>query len=152
MSAKYMSMCRPQCVEKKSNLMYNRAVKSSWSPVANHRADSSLTPSQCETSLQSNAVSHWLGANLESALKSPPYISMCHRLLITDLWPTRLLITDVWPTRLLITDLWPTTKKHWALHPAAFPTVPSYWAKLLTALLQACIRHKHVFTSGLATM
>ena len=33
-----------------------------------YRADSRLAPSQWETSLQSNAVSHWLGANLESAL------------------------------------------------------------------------------------
>ena len=33
-----------------------------------HKADSRLAPSQWETSLQSNAVSHWLGANLESAL------------------------------------------------------------------------------------
>ena len=32
------------------------------------RADSRLAPSQWETSLQSNTVSHWLGANLESAL------------------------------------------------------------------------------------
>ena len=32
------------------------------------RADSRLAPSQRETSLQSNAVSHWLGANLELAL------------------------------------------------------------------------------------
>ena len=32
------------------------------------RADSRFMPSQRETSLQSNAVSHWLGANLESAL------------------------------------------------------------------------------------
>ena len=32
------------------------------------RADSSLAPSQWETSLQSNAVSHWLDTNLESAL------------------------------------------------------------------------------------
>ena len=32
------------------------------------RADSSFAPSQCETSLQSNAVYHWLGAKLESAL------------------------------------------------------------------------------------
>ena len=31
------------------------------------RDDSRLAPSQWETSLQSNAVSHWLGANLESA-------------------------------------------------------------------------------------
>ena len=33
-----------------------------------HRADSRLAPSQCETSLQTNVVSYWLGANLESAL------------------------------------------------------------------------------------
>ena len=33
-------------------------------------ADSRLAPSQWETSLQDNAVSHWLGANLESALVS----------------------------------------------------------------------------------
>ena len=32
-----------------------------------HRADSRVAPSQWETSLQSNTVSHWLGANLESA-------------------------------------------------------------------------------------
>ena len=33
-----------------------------------YRADSRLAPSQWETSLQSNAVSHWLGTNLESTL------------------------------------------------------------------------------------
>ena len=33
-----------------------------------YRADSKLAPSQWETSLQNNAVSHWLGAILESAL------------------------------------------------------------------------------------
>ena len=32
------------------------------------RADSKLAPSQWEMSLQSNAISHWLGTNLESAL------------------------------------------------------------------------------------
>ena len=37
-----------------------------------HRADSRLVPSQWETSLQSNAISHWLGANLESALLQCP--------------------------------------------------------------------------------
>ena len=39
------------------------------------RADSRLAISQWETSLQNNAVSHWLGANLESALccKMPLY-------------------------------------------------------------------------------
>ena len=33
-----------------------------------YRADSRLAPSQWETSLQSNVVFHWMGANLESAL------------------------------------------------------------------------------------
>ena len=33
-----------------------------------YRADSRFAPSQWETLLQSNAVSHWLGANLKSAL------------------------------------------------------------------------------------
>ena len=37
--------------------------------MCQYRADSRLAPSQWETSLQSNAVSHWLGANLESALQ-----------------------------------------------------------------------------------
>ena len=32
-----------------------------------YRADPRLVPSQWETSLQSNAVSHWLGASLGSA-------------------------------------------------------------------------------------
>ena len=32
------------------------------------RADSRFVPSQWETSLQSNAISHWLGANIESTL------------------------------------------------------------------------------------
>ena len=35
---------------------------------ANARRRYFFAPSQCETSLQSNAVSHWLGANLESAM------------------------------------------------------------------------------------
>ena len=40
------------------------------------RADSRLAPRQWKTSLQCNAVSHWLGANLESALDLP--ISLTH--------------------------------------------------------------------------
>ena len=34
----------------------------------NYRADSMFAPSQWETALLCNAVSHWLGANIESAL------------------------------------------------------------------------------------
>ena len=40
---------------------------SNVSVKAHYRADSKFAPSQWETSLQSNAVSHWLGANLKSA-------------------------------------------------------------------------------------
>ena len=43
-------------------------------------ADSRLAPSQWETSLQSNAVSHWLGPNLESTLLISSY------LFHTDTW------------------------------------------------------------------
>ena len=43
------------------------AGQARWSMVGmNCRADSRFAPSQWETSLQSNAVSHWLGASLES--------------------------------------------------------------------------------------
>ena len=45
----------------------------SWS-INEYRADSEFGPSQWETSLQSNAVSHWLGPNLESALCIYPQI------------------------------------------------------------------------------
>ena len=44
---------------------------SSWQAPDRHnirRTDSRSAPSQWETSLQSNIVSHWLGANLEPAL------------------------------------------------------------------------------------
>ena len=37
------------------------------SDAGDNRADSMFAPSQWETPLQSNAVSHWLGTNLESA-------------------------------------------------------------------------------------
>ena len=40
----------------------------SYEPYHEIRVDPRLAPSQWETSLQSNAVSHWLGANLESSL------------------------------------------------------------------------------------
>ena len=38
-------------------------------------ADSRLALSQSETALQSNAVYHWLGANLESALMKLSFMS-----------------------------------------------------------------------------
>ena len=43
------------------------------------RVDSRLAPSQWETTLQSNAVSHWLGVNLETSLYSSHYSPMLFR-------------------------------------------------------------------------
>ena len=45
------------------------------------RADSRLAPSQWETPLQSNAVSQWLGANLESALAMLCYVAVYYAML-----------------------------------------------------------------------
>ena len=45
------------------------------------RADSRLAPSQREAALQSNAVSHWLGANLEAPMQMMPQSVM-----LTWLW------------------------------------------------------------------
>ena len=65
------------------------AQRSTIKPRAYFVADSRFAPSQWETSLQSNAVSHWLGANLESA----PYFIMDMQyvpygwLTVTDTWP-----------------------------------------------------------------
>ena len=39
--------------------------------INQYRADSSLAPSQWEMSLQSSAISHWLGTNLKSDLAYP---------------------------------------------------------------------------------
>ena len=45
-----------------------------------YKTDSRLAPSQWETSLQPNEVSHWLGTNLESALQvSDTPHNHCHR-------------------------------------------------------------------------
>ena len=52
--------------------LYGQTV-SCWHNIlkANNRAYSRLAPSQWKMSLQSNPISHWLGTNLESALKQP---------------------------------------------------------------------------------
>ena len=52
-----------------SRLLGCHTILTAWKFIVS--VDSRLAPSQWETSLQSNAVSHWLGANLESALILP---------------------------------------------------------------------------------
>ena len=47
-------------------------------PTQLFRGCSRLAPSQCEISLQSNAISHWLGANLESAPLLLPAVLSTH--------------------------------------------------------------------------
>ena len=57
------------------------------------RPDYKLAPSQWETSLQSNAVSHWLGTTLESALIIVPTdcgMPLC------DWYPTRSNVSESW--------------------------------------------------------
>ena len=63
-------LSRPQCVKwnmVRIALFVTQAILDFLVQVVG-RADSGFALSQWETSLQSNAVSHWLGANLESAL------------------------------------------------------------------------------------
>ena len=57
-------------------LMFTKIYDTIWFHMASQsehinagKADSRFAPSQWKTSLQSNAVSHWLSTNLESTLK-----------------------------------------------------------------------------------
>ena len=69
-----------------------------WYQICNTsfpRADSRFAPNQRETSLQSNAVSHWLGANLESSLipwksddKDQDDVTCYHWPTVHSLWPS----------------------------------------------------------------
>ena len=51
-----------------TNFQAEQLLIDGWPGWGISSADSRFAPSQWETSLQGNAVSHWLGANLESAL------------------------------------------------------------------------------------
>ena len=63
----FHELCLPWMNSSKSCSNYT-SIKLDY-PYTQCRADSRFAPSQWETSLQSNAVSHWLGASLESALQ-----------------------------------------------------------------------------------
>ena len=55
------------------------------------RADYRLAPSQWETSFQGNAVSHWLGADLESALHVDSCDAVTHTVLLPWHWSNHMI-------------------------------------------------------------
>ena len=61
-----------------------------------YRADSRLASSQWETSLQSNAVSHWLGTRLESSLCYVLRLSMNIEYMISENFSTHLWHMIMW--------------------------------------------------------
>ena len=65
---RYAIMLYNNCKLKNTKVLFLSQSWSNWTNIS--MADYRLAPGQWETSLQSNAVSHWLGANLESALIS----------------------------------------------------------------------------------
>ena len=62
----------------KSQTMWLFVQELDQADIKENRADSRLEPSQWKTSLQNNTLSHWLGANLESALENIK--ALCYRL------------------------------------------------------------------------
>ena len=88
---------------------------STWRPFCRSytSADSRLAPNQWETSLPSNAVSHWLGANLESAL-----YTMSH------------MIFTWWHHDMeMLSALWPLCTSHWKI-----PFAKGQWCRTLMLL------------------
>ena len=86
--ALYLQECMSWCIIKTVSIESNknRTVRRCLAPLWwYHRAELRLVPSQWETSLQSNAVSHWMGANLVSAL----YHVLCHRPIYECYWDSK---------------------------------------------------------------
>ena len=68
-----------RCISIKISLNFGHHLMQWWTSSVTHiyvRAISRLAPSQWETSLQSVAVSHWLGTNLESTLYASPCLNI----------------------------------------------------------------------------
>ena len=77
--------------------MEHSFAKIPHAPCTNIRGDSKLVPSQWESLLQSNGISHWLGANLESALNM---MLKCHVLWSTLMGKLLLPIRHIWRTEI----------------------------------------------------
>ena len=86
-----------------SNLVLYRFYDWIRLPRYMFRADASFVPSQWETVLLCNDVSHWLGANLESILYAmhkrllPFQVIYTGRVFLTMLYMDMTSLTTVWP-------------------------------------------------------
>ena len=67
-----------KCTVLVKTVIHNAYVSPLGTAYISIRAAYRFAPSQWETSLQSNAVSHWLGVNLESALSIPEHTFSYH--------------------------------------------------------------------------
>ena len=91
-----------------------------------YRADSRLVPSQWET-LQNNALSHWLGANLESALEYTHNIFYRH---MTKSSKYHITILHICITPLLIVS--DTLESHNYIYPSQGPeNFPAHYSWML---------------------
>ena len=124
------------------------AAISDWRRAPYIRADSRFATSQWETSLQSNAVSHWLGTNQESALLFALWTpGWCNRWIISN-WCYRKAITSG-----CVID-YPESKVHGAnmdahLGPVGpiwapcWPHEPCYQGTYPHSMSNTCIRTSH---------
>ena len=78
-------------------------------------ADSRFVPSQWETSLQNNAVSHWLGSNLESALRCSRYARILNNIHLLSFLYARLKNGRIMP--------WQCPSVRPSVHPSVCPSV-----------------------------
>ena len=103
-------------------------------PPPHHRADSRLVPSQWEMLLQSNTVSHWLRANLESALTTMcwPSVPECYPITGQCIWAG--LVTQAHSST-LHTLVQPTAQGSlsWSHH------TNNFWPKFAKFYAMACI-------------
>ena len=133
-----------------------------------HRADSRFAPSQWETLLQSNRVSHWLGANLESVPILPMkythgfvvynFVVPCFLVLVNLLdtlthlpwtkWP------PIWQTTFSVAISWMKMiefwlKFHWNMFPGVELTISQHWFRQWLCTDQATSHYCQCWSSSL---
>ena len=88
----YRKMHVKSCMQNGRHVVWARCANEIW-----YRADSRFAPSQWETALLCNGVSHWLGTSLESALWCPTTASM----IISCTWSETYFRQNLFPAYLL---------------------------------------------------